>query len=129
MSEFITELCVDLKPGSDKIWIPRSPLIYDSDLVGRIEVPTGFETDFASVPRVPIIYWLWGGRVHREAALHDYLFRKDSKPVVSFMVANAVFKEAMIVRGKPWYVVYPMYSGVVLGSYGCYHKRLVGDSI
>jgi hypothetical protein len=31
-----------------------------------IEIETGFETDFASVPRLPIVYTLWGNQTHRE---------------------------------------------------------------
>jgi len=131
MAEFLTELDARLKHGSDTVWVlrPSSPLIYESDILGRIEVPEGFETDLASVPRVPIIYAMWGSRAHREAVLHDYLFRIDSRPLATFSQANGVFLEAMEIRGKSWYVRYPMWWGVWIGSYGCFHQRLVGDSL
>lgn len=129
MAEFLTELCADLKHDRDDAWILRSPLIYSSDLVGRIEVPTLFQTDLASVPRVPIVYAMWGARAHREAVLHDYLFRIDAAPSASWWAANSVFLEAMDARNKPFYIRYPMYWGVVAGSYGCYHQRKVFDEI
>jgi hypothetical protein len=114
----------------DKIWILDSPLVYQSALLDTvINIPMGFETDFASVPRVPIAYWLFGDRAHREAVLHDYLYRIDSVPVVTFGQANDVFLEAMKVRGKGLFVRYAMYWGVVIGGYFSYHKRKVGDSL
>jgi len=127
-SKFLTDLDFHLKSGSDKIYILDSPLVYYSEILNRtITVPPVFYTDLASVPRLPIVFWFWGGKVHREGVLHDYLFRKDSDPVVSFWMANSIFKEAMIARGKPFCVTYPMFSGVTVGGYPSYHKKMVMD--
>jgi len=128
MSKFLTNLSVELKEDS-RVWIVTFPLIYASDLIDQVLVPEGFETDFASVPRIPLIYSMWGDRAHREAVLHDYLFRSDSLPETSFDVANEVFLEAMAACDKSWLVRYPMYWGVCLGSHGCFHRHKVGDSI
>jgi len=49
-------------------------LIYDSNTVGIIIVPKGFETDFSSVPRLPLAFWLFGAIGDEEGALHDYLY-------------------------------------------------------
>lgn len=119
------ELCTTFKNGSDKVRIVTKKLVFISDLVGRIEIPEGFETDFASVPRVPFIYWFWGNRAHREAVLHDYLFRKDSNPLVSYSMANKVFLEAMAARDKNFAIRYPMYAGVCVGSFRSFHKKTV----
>ena len=116
-----------MKPDSDCIYILDSPLIYLSDIVGKIMVPEEFYTDFASVPRVPIAYMLFGDRAHREAVLHDYLYRMDSKPQATYMEANGVFYEAMVVRKKSFAVRHSMYWGVVLGGWTSYHKKKVGD--
>jgi len=128
MSEFLTELNTRLK-NDDKVWVMCSPLIYKSDLMGTIEVPVGFESDFASVPRLPIIYSLFGDRAHREAVLHDYLYRIDSKPYATYSQANEVFYEAMELRGKSWIVRHCMWAGVVLGGWTAYHKLKVGDCL
>ena len=129
MAKFLTELDVKLKRDRDDVWIVKTPLVYNSDIVGQVIVPIGFETDLSSVPRIPFIYAMWGARAHREGILHDLIFRSDSTPIVQWMVANNVFLEAMEVRGKPWYIRYPMYWGVCLGSWGYWHKRKIGDSL
>ena len=126
MAKFLTELDAKLIKN-DRVWKLTSPLIYDSDLIGRVVVPAGFETDLASVPRFPIVYMFWGGKAHREGVLHDYLWRVDSIPSVSYSQGNAVFFEAMECRGKPVYVRYPMWWGVVLGGWTAWHKKSVND--
>ena len=128
MSKFLTELEVRLK-DDDRIWVLEFPLIYESDIVGGIEVPAGFETDLASVPRLPIFYALWGARAHREAIIHDYLYREDSIPLVSFSMANNIFLETMKVRGKSWFIRWPMFLGVKFGGHSSYHRKKVGDSL
>jgi hypothetical protein len=128
MSKFITELDAMLIKD-DLIWKLERPLIYESDLLGPIMVPEGFETDFASVPRLPVIYTLWGARAHREAVIHDYLYRTDSVPEVSFETANSAFLEAMECRGKSWYIRWPMYLAVKFGGFGSYHVRKVRDKL
>ena len=130
-AEFLTDLYVELEPcRDDEIWIVTKHLIYNSALLDKqIVVPPGFETDLASVPRIPFAFWLWGGRAHREGVLHDYLFRSNSNPRVSFNMANRVFLEAMKSRGKPLHVRYPMFYGVCLGGFFSYHKRIVGAKL
>lgn len=39
-----------------------------------IHVPHGYLTDFASVPRIPFAYLLFGGKGSRAAVIHDYLY-------------------------------------------------------
>jgi len=123
-SGFLTELDTHMK--GDKVHVLDSPLVYVSELLDTIiEVPAGFETDLASVPRIPIIYELWGNRAHREAVIHDYLYRYDSIPLVARPIADAVFREAMKARGVSWWIRWPMWAGVCLGGWGSYHKRSV----
>lgn len=130
MTKFLTELDFHLKAGSDNIYVLDESLMYHSSLLKRyIEVPVGFETDLASVPRVPFVYSFWGGKAHREGVLHDYLYRIDSFPVVSFSDANEVFFEAMKLRGKGVFVRYPMWWGVCLGGRSSYHKKRVGAEL
>ena len=143
-SGFMTDLSVELKSGNDRVWIVTKPLKYQSELLDCLIVvppwfetkepdpegePAFFETDFASVPRVPFIYEAWGDRAHREAVLHDYLYRIDSIPVVTYSQANNVFLEAMKATGKGWFVRYGMYNGVVLGGWTAYHKLKVRDRL
>ena len=107
---FISELHAHLV--DDCYWNLDSPLIFVSKVWDEIIVPAGFQTDFASVPRIPFIYDVWGGQVDREAALHDYVCCKDSIPLLSRKQANELFLEAMESRNVPNYIKYPMYWGV-----------------
>jgi len=137
MSQFITELYFHMKDKSDDIYIidDDKPLVYYSSLLKRkhidpiVRAQGGFNTDLASVPRVPFVFSMFGGKAHRESIIHDFLFCKDSKPNVSFSLANRIFLEAMECRGKPKRIRYPMYWGVCIGSYLYYHKRRVGDKL
>jgi len=125
MGRFITDLDISLGSNSDEIWALDAPLVFMSDIYGMVIAPRGFQSDLASVPRVPFVYSLWGAKAHREAIIHDYLYRIDSKPRVSFWIANKIFLEAMVAREKPLYVRQPMYWGVCIGGYWSYHKRAV----
>jgi len=125
MAQFLTELDCHLKQTCESIWILDSGLIYNSDIVGQVTVPAGFETDLASVPRIIVIYELWGNRAHREAVIHDYLYRIDSIPQATKLQADRVFLEAMRVMGKPFYVRWFMFAGVVAFAWMSYHRRKV----
>ena len=128
MAEFLSALDVELC-DNDAIWVLRQPLIYQSDIVGRIEVKQGFQMDFASVPRLPLVYDLFGDRAHFESVLHDWLYTKDAMPDVTYSQANKVFLEAMKVRGKPFYIRYPMYYAVCAGGWTAWHKRNWKDKL
>ena len=70
-----------------------SPLVFESILLDRqIHVPTGFVTDFASVPRAPFTYWLFGGVGDEAAVIHDYLYEKA---LVTRDLADLVYGEAL----------------------------------
>lgn len=85
-------------------------LKYDSDVAGcRIIVPVGFVTDFASVPRVPVAFWLFGDTAQSAAVVHDWLYTTDIFPKDT---ADSVFLEAMLASGMSRWRAYPMYLGV-----------------
>lgn len=128
MAEFLSDLDVMLC-NDDSVWCVKSPLRYKSDIVGLIEVQPDFQMDFASVPKLPIVYELYGNRAHREAVLHDWLYTKNAMPDVTYSQANEVFLEAMKVRGKPIYVRYPMYWAVCAAGWTAFHKRNWEDKL
>ena len=75
-----------------------------------IEVPEGFITDFASVPR-----FLWSivppnGRHGKAAVVHDYLYRKESG--FSKWLAESIFYDAMEVLNVTWWKRKVMYWSV-----------------
>ena len=83
-------------------WRLLSDLAYNSRTRGLIVVDAGFETDFASVPRMPLTYWIAGDTAHASAVVHDYLCRQ-LYPVrsITWQQAADVFLEAMKDEGVP----------------------------
>ena len=125
MSKFLTELELRCCQSNENYWILEAPLIYQSDMLGLVTVPAGFCCDLASTRHIPGVSLIWGSTAHREGVLHDYLYRIDSKPVVSFSMANSLFLEAMEARKKGFFTRYPLFLGVWIGGYFSYHKRTV----
>jgi hypothetical protein len=111
MSKFLTSLVMENATDQDDgKWRLTQPLIYDSDVAKQvIVVPTGFVTDLASVPRVPIAFMLFGDRASEAAVIHDFLYGSH---LVAREVADAVFKEASALTGVPWLARQAMYIGV-----------------
>lgn len=119
-SHFLTNL--DVRRVTDKDWTLIASLDYWSAKLGRqITVPAGFTTDFASVPRLPFAYAIFGNLAQEESVIHDLLYRRNGG--VTRAQADAVFLEAMEVMGKPWYVRWPMYLGVRAGGWKSFHKK------
>lgn len=95
MSQFLTSLQVS--HHSDGNWTLMEPLMYESNIAKEVfTVPSGFSTDFDSVPRLPLAYLLFSGVVIEPAVIHDYLYATGS---TSRRLADAVFLEAMEVYG------------------------------
>jgi len=108
-SKFLTALRVHHLPETNE-WELDEPLVYSSERINRVvTVPRGFKTDFASVPRLPFAFMLFGDRAQEEAVVHDFLYRTG---LCSRRDADAVFLEAMKLRGKGWWIRYPMWLGV-----------------
>lgn len=128
MSKFLTNLIVN--QITDSVFELAAGLVYECDLLKcTITVPTGFQSDGASVPRIPVVYEIFGNRAHHEAVLHDYLYRSDAVPAATYSQANNVFLEAMKERGKPFFVRWAMYLGVVSGGWTAFHKKKVADTL
>lgn len=111
MSAFLTELQVKPATGKDDgQWQLLADLVYQSDVAEMtFTVPAGFITNFASVPRIPIVYELAGDTASDAATVHDYLY---STHVVPRSVADAVLREASGVTDVPDWRRQLMWAGV-----------------
>lgn len=103
---FLTELSASKVKEAGNLgrakWELKADLLYHSRAYGLVIVPTGFITDFASVPRLPLAYWLTGDTAHASAAVHDYLVRVNYiQGEISWKDAAKVFSEAMKDEGVP----------------------------
>lgn len=87
-----------------QLWRLTKPLRYWSNTMGWIIVPEGYITDLASVPRVPLAYWLAGGLANRPAVVHDWLCEKlYSVRRITWRQAADILLEAMEAEGvAPW---------------------------
>lgn len=94
MGKFITPLRVEqvseATEHGNSIWKLLDPLIYQSDRLGLVIVDSGTQSDFASVPRLPISFLFAGGRSNAPAVLHDDLYNK--KTVTRLQADNLIFE-------------------------------------
>ena len=106
--QFLTSL--EVERISDSTWRLLSPLIYDSALRPHVVfVPTGFTTDFASVPRLPIIYAWVGNKGQRAAVIHDCLYRRAKE---TRSLCDAIFREALSLDNVGFVARWAMWAGV-----------------
>ena len=94
--------------GGKRPWVLETPCAYVTNVEsaqeayphGLIEIPAGYPTDLASVPRVPGIYWRFGGKAVLPAIVHDWLY-EHGEPALSRKAADLVFLEVMADEGDP----------------------------
>jgi hypothetical protein len=111
MSDFTGGLTLTHLDKDWRLWELETPLTYEVGYLGsgrRVEVPAGFITDGASVPR---IFWplfpTWG-KYSRAAVIHDYLGdllvnRRAPHPEgLTQRQIDGVFYEAMKVCDVVW---------------------------
>lgn len=115
MSKFLNRCCLEAATDQDDgKWILMQSLFYESDVAKQtFVVPAGFQTDLASVPRLPVIYLLAGDTSSAAAVVHDWLY---SSHIVPRDMADAVLREASAVTGVPWWRRTLMYWGVRVGG-------------
>ena len=115
MGKFLTSLDVELIVDSDPAqWRVLKPLAYQSDKHGLIVVPSDFVTDFASVPRLPLVYALSGDTAHLAAVVHDWLYTPPMK--VPRKDADDILLEASAASGVPAWRRWMMWAGVRVGG-------------
>lgn len=101
MGVFLSSLEVEpANPGQDDgNWTVTAPLVFQSDTAAvTFTVPAGFVTNFASVPRIPIVYELVGDTSSEAATVHDWLY---STHPVTRAKADGVLREASAATGVP----------------------------
>lgn len=112
---FLTRLLVErIDP---KRWMVMRPLkvemtpsltACDGADVPVVVVPEGFVTDFASVPRLPVAYFVAGGVGDEAAVVHDFLYHG----LVPRMTADSAFLACLKACGVSWWQRQLMFSAV-----------------
>lgn len=93
-------------------WLLQEDLVYLSKRRGLIVVPKGFVTDFATVFRLPLAFWLTGDTAHASATVHDWLVHSYVVDRKGWIEAAKVFREAMADEGVPGWRRLAMYLAV-----------------
>lgn len=80
-------------------WTVRAPLIWSDPIFGHIEVPVGFQTDLASIPRAlrGLEAFDPNGISRRPAVTHDWLYGGDRSHGKGF--ADSFLRAALKVEG------------------------------
>ena len=126
---FLTRLAAE-KVGYDlegrALWRLTAPLAYLSPRFGLRVVPAGFVTNYASVPRLPVVFLVAGGMADEMAVLHDHAYTIRDLARES---ADALFLEAMGAetaipadydRPVPAWLARLMYQAVRIGGASSY---------
>lgn len=119
--EFLTELSlVVLNDSSFRL----KEDFYVNVKCNELVIPEGFETDLASVPRLPIVYLTMGSTGHKAAVLHDWLYATNMFPREE---CDSIFYEALLECGLNKIHAYTMFLGVRAGGgapYALYATKL-----
>ncbi|CAB4182517.1 Campylobacter phage CGC-2007, Cje0229 [uncultured Caudovirales phage] len=99
-------------------WVLLRSLVWHGDR--RIEVPAGFITDLASIPRVFRNVLNVNGASRRAAVLHDWLY--CSQPFTR-READRMLKAALLAEGEHPIVAQVYYLGVRIGGSRPWNNR------
>jgi hypothetical protein len=125
MSQFTDILLVS--PLADgKTWVIQRPFGYEVGALGSgelIDVSVGFQTDFASVPRLLWSFLPKWGRYGNAAVIHDFCYWDQS---YTRQRADEIFREAMEVLQVPRAQISILYWGVRLFGWAAwaFNQRL-----
>ena len=103
-----------------KRWVLLTDFAYLPPGKKEVVVPTGFDTDFASVPRWPLTFALLGSYGHAAAVIHDWLYRSGE---LSREDADRVFHEALRSSGIARWRAWIMWAGVRIGGKSRYSAK------
>jgi len=97
---FLTQLTLTAEPQPD-LWRVGAPLVWCNPSYGRLEVPVGFVTDLASIPRAlrNLPFLDPNGQSRRPAVVHDYLYSSRLGRRLGKQFADNFLREALLAEG------------------------------
>ena len=114
----------DNRQLDDTYFMLLDNLVYHSIKYGvRISCPVGFISDGPSVPRVPLLFFLFGHRGKRAAVVHDWLYRNT---LFVRSICDEIYKEALADSGKNIFTSNGMYAGVRAGGKSSFSGKKAG---
>lgn len=115
------DLPLDLRYVDGRNYELIDPFTYRHAL-GEIDVPAGFVTDFASIPRALWVVLPPTGGYGKAAVVHDAIYRTPSLPFTRGQ-ADGIFRDAMADLGVGWFTRQTMWLGVRAGGGHSYRTR------
>ncbi|MGG5931286.1 DUF1353 domain-containing protein [Salmonella enterica] len=117
MSKFTTPAILEML--GHYLWRVHEPFTFylSDDNSDIIEVPAGFITDLATIPRIFWILLLPDGKYAKAAIIHDYLYDNALR---TKWEADRIFLDGMTVLGVPRWKRTIMYWAVRLFGRGRY---------
>lgn len=84
-----------------EVWKGLGPLAFRSTRFGTVVTPPGFRSNYASVPRLPLVFLMAGGRASKEAYLHDgeYTLRRMAREDADLLFLEALLLNPSIPEG------------------------------
>lgn len=120
MSQFTNFKHIKIPTDNSGLFELWEDLIYERYYEGSwlyIVAPSGFKTNFASLPIIVQLFWKpYDPRWIKSSILHDELWSR-AKTLREFQDANDVFYEAMQVEGTPRWIATLFYLAVSLSKY------------
>lgn len=113
---WLTRLRVE-DDGFDKsgreIWRGIDYAAFRSKRFGTVVTPPGFRSNYASVPRLPLVFLMAGGRASKEAYFHDFAYtvrqmdREDADDLfLEMLLLNPTITEGLahtMHKGVRWF--------------------------
>jgi len=117
MARFLTSLRIEeISSQGRGTWELVNALAYKSELLDyTIIVPSGFITDLASVPRIPVAFTFVGCMAHRAGVVHDWLYTSHE---VDRALADKILREAAGIDGAGGIRAGLLWAGVRIGGAG-----------
>ena len=123
-NSFKTPLIVEVLPSGKRFKLHFAFSYFWKSGSELVRVKQGFETDFASIPRILRIIIPKLGRWNKAAVVHDWLYSADGRLWwVDREIADLIFLDAMADLGVAKWKRYVMYWGVRLGGWLAWRKR------
>lgn len=113
---FLTPLVVEVMPSGKRFRLyNRFTYQHKPDTI-PFNVPAGFETDFASIPRFARVLIPKLGRYNKAAVIHDFIYQSDQIQLDRYQ-ADVIFLDAMADLGVAKWKRTLMYWAVRIGGF------------
>jgi len=122
----LTPLKVEL--GDGKKWRLSEKFSVYTEQLGEekvwIEVPEGFETDFASIPKIFIPFLAWKDKFNKASVVHDWLYHTKQ---FDRKTSDKIFLELQLALGISKYKAYLFYYTVRMFGW-LYWRKIIDKS-